>query len=382
MFNEMKMLESIAVDRRLLATNFTDVIPDCCGADLDVKTELMNRHPLYTWLIGTQLSRRVRGELSGNNANCFLYKEDGEYNIKVPGTFWSLEPTDTSEECCWVPFDFAKCSGSVPVKRLCLKDCDNIDDELLGRILKVNNSYGGVARSGETYAQTKKRIARMSMAFLTVYNVMFGRIGQTTDVLKEFHGLFDVMSNPAVAAIPGANIISAFKSLWCRLQLLGATNGIVFACNDIVYNSLADVIVVDQFGRYPQGWSRNGNEITFHGIRFIRDRFVPVDFESGVGEIWVLASDAVGAWMATDLMPADAFIKESGHQEQTLENGCGSECTYYYNYGSVFNNNANRIAKIVDVPISATCMATTGDLGAMIIPNTLIPAPEISDGSR
>lgn len=371
---EMKALEEIAVDQKLLATNFTDVIPDCCGADVDIKTELMNRHPLYTWLLGTQLSRRVRDNINGANGNCYLQKDaNGKYVIKTPGSFWSLEPTDTSEECCWVPLDFAKCSGEVPVRRLCLKDCDNIDDELLGRVLRVNSSYGGVTRAGETYAETKKRIARLSMAFFTVYNVMYGRIGQTTPILKEFHGLFDVMSNAAVVSIPGANILSAFASLWCRLSLMGDTSGIVFGVNPIVYNSLLDIITADQFGRFPAGWSRSGDTLTFHGIRFIADRFVPVDMAAGTGEIWVLASDAVGIWMATDLMPQDAFIKESGHQEQSLENGCGSDCTYYYNFGSVFNNNANRIAKIVDVPISAACMATTGDLGGLIMPTTLIP---------
>ncbi len=370
--NEIKMLEEIAVDQKVLATNFTDVIPECCQTDLEVKTALMNRHPLYNWLINTQLSRRVRGNLNGANANCFLVKGDDGYELKMPGSFWTLEPTDTSEECCWVPLDFAKCSGTVPIRRLCLKDCDSIDEELMGRFLRVNSNYGGVARSGETYWETKKRIARLSMAFFTVYNLMYGRIGQTTPVLKEFHGLFDVMSNAAVVSIPGTNVLSAFDSLWCRMSLLGNTD-FVFGLNDIVYQSLLAVVTADQFGNLPTGWTRTGDELRFHGIEFIRDRFVPVDMEAGTGEIWMLASDSVGAWLATDLMPADAFIKESGHKEETLANGCGSECTYYYNYGTVFNNNANRIAKIVDVPISAACMATTGDLGALIMPTTLIP---------
>lgn len=373
MLNELKMLEEIAVDQKLLSTNFTDVIPECCQNDLEVKTALMNRHPLYTWLINTQLSRRVRGNLQGRDANCYLVKGEDGYELKLPGSFWTLEPTDTSEECCWVPLDFAKCSGTVPVRRLCLKDCDSIDEELMGRFLRVNSDFGGVTRAGETYWETKKRIARLSMAFFTVYNLMYGRIGQTTPILKEFHGLFDVMSNAAVVAIPGTNPLSAFDSLWCRLSLLGATDGFVFGLNDITYNSLLAVVTADQFGNLPTGWTRNGDELRFHGIEFIRDRFVPVDMAEGTGEIWLLASDAVGAWLATDLMPADAFIKESGHKEETLQNGCGSSCTFYYNYGTTFNNNANRIAKIVDVPISAACMATTGDMGALIMPTTLIP---------
>lgn len=370
---EMKLLEAVAVDQKVLATNFTDVIPDCCGADVDVKTTLMTAYPLYNWLLGTSLSRRVRNELSGANGNCFLTKGTNGYEFKVPGTFWSLEPTGNAEECCWSPIDFAKCAGTVPVKRLCLKDCDNIDDELMGRFLRVGSNYGGIARAGETYPETKKRIARLSMAFLTVYNIMYGRIGMTTNILKEFHGLFDVMSNAAIVSIPGANILSAFDSLWCRMSFLGDVSGFAFALNPILYNSLLGAVVPGQFGDLPAGWSRSGDTLTFHGISFIQDRFVPVNMQTGTGEIWLLAGDAVGLWMATDLMPQDDFIKESGHQEQSLADGCGSECTYYYNYGTVFNNNANRLAKIVDVPVSASCMATTGDLGALINPTTLIP---------
>lgn len=369
----IKDLEQIAVDSRMLASNFTDVVPSCCGADADPKTFLMNNHPLYAWLINTQLSARVRDEMNGRNANCFLYKDSDGYKLKVPATFWSLAPQGSAEECCWVPFDFAKCEGEVPIKRLCLKDCDTIDDELMGRFLRVNDDFGGVARSGETYWETKKRIARMSMAFLTVLNLMHGRIGQTTNVVKEFHGLFDVMSNPAVVAVDGTNILSAFASIACRFRALGITNAVI-AVNPIIYASIDAAVQPSQFGIMPSGWTRVNGELYAYGMRFIEDRFVPVDIEDGLGEAWLLSSDAVGAWLATDLMPADAFIKESGHKEQTLANGCGSDCTYYYNYGSVFNNNANRLARIINIPISGQCVSSTADITGVIFPQTLIPA--------
>lgn len=368
-------LSEIAVDKRLLATNFTDVIPDCCGAEVDPVVELQNRHPLYNWLIGTELSRRVRGEINGNNGNCFLQKGEDGYVIKVPGTFWTLEPTSSAEECCWPPLDFAKCAGEVPVNRLCLKDCDSVDDELLGRLVSVNNNYGGVARSGESYTDTKKRIARLSMAFLTVYNVMYGRDNYTTTILKPFHGLFEVMSNPAVVPIPGANVLSAFDTLACRLALMGDLSGYVIAVNPVIYSSLLSVIRLSQYGEYPAGWTRNGDNIAFRGMRFIQDRFVPVDIENGTGEAWVLTGDAVGLWLATDLLPADPFIKESGHKEESLADGCGSSCTFYYNYGAAFNNNANRIARIVDIPISAHCVQATADIANLVNPTTLIPKP-------
>lgn len=373
MTREMEMLASIAVDQKTLATNFVDVIPDCCGAGADVKTELINYSPLYNYLINTALARRVRGLIQGEDGMCILHKDsNGDYVIDIPGSYWSEPAVSTAEECCWQPFDFAKCASNVPVKRLCLKDCDNIDNELLGQVVRMNASYGELANQGETLWETKKRIARISMAFLTMNNVILGTTAATTDILKPFHGLMEVMSNPAVVTVAGADILSAFDSLYCRMTLLGATD-YVFAVNPIIYESISSVVQPGQFGTLPSGWARNGEELTFRGIGFIQDRHVPVNLTTGTGEVWVLKSDAVGAWMATDLMPADPFIKESGHIEETLANGCGSSCTFYYNFGSVFNNNANKLMRITGIPVSAACAASTGDLGGLIMPETLIP---------
>ena len=371
--DEIKLLESVAVDQKHLATNFVDVVPDCCGPGADVKTELMNRYQLYYWLINTSLSRRVRDSINSvDRGMCNLHYDAtaAGYVIEVPQTYWSLPATDTSAECCWQPFDFAKCGGNVPVKRLCLKDCDNIDNELLGRVISLNGNYGELGRRGESVWNTKKRIARMSMAFLTANNAILGTDNNTTDILKPFHGLLQVVMNPAVAVIEGANILSAFDSMWCRMSILGEED-FVFATNPLIYNSILSVIRVSE--RMPLGWSLSGEELRFHGIRFLRDRRVPVNLATSVGEVWVLSGSSVGLWMATDLMPADAFIKESGHQEQSLADGCGSSCTYYYNYGAAFNNNANKIMRIVNIPVSGYCTAATSDLGNLVQPQTLIP---------
>ena len=367
-----KGLESIAVDRKALATNFTDVIPDCSGVGVDIKTELQNRYQLYLWLINTSLSRRVREMINGDNGACILYKDSDGYHIQVPGTFWSTANASQAGECCWVPFDFAKCENNVPVNRLCLKDCDSIDDELLGRLRRLNAGYGDVASRGATYWDTKKRIARMSMAFLTAYTVIDGTDNNDTGVLKPFHGLLQLMQNPAVTTVSGTNVLAAFDEIFCRLAFLGGGD-YIFAVNPLIYQSILSVIVPGQFGEYPRGWSRSGDVITFNGIGFLQDKHVPVDLQNATGEVWVLAGDAVGAWMATDLMPADDFIKESGHKEETLENGCGSSCTYYYNFGTTFNNNATKLMRITDVAVSANCVNATGDLGGLIFPETLIP---------
>lgn len=370
-------LEAVAVDLKYLATNFTDVVPDCLGIGADPKTELMNENPLYVWLLNTPLSRRVRGLINDvDRGACILHKDatSGKYVIEIPGSFWSLPAQDTSTECCWVPFDFAKCASNVPVNRVCLKDCDNLDDIMIGNILKLNRSYGEFGSRGQSYTAVKERIAKLSMAFLTANNAILGTDNNTTPILKPFHGLLQVMMNPAINVIDGTDILSAFDSMWCRLSLLGYRD-VVFATNPIIYESISSKIQLGQNNRYPIGWKKDGDSVRFHGIRFIQDRHVPVDLAGGTGEVWVLSGDAVGLWMMRDLLNPIKRPSHDGGQftEKPLADGCGEECKWWYNYGAAFNNNANKLMNIVNVPISANCISATGDLGGLIQPETLVP---------
>lgn len=370
-----KYLDSVAVDKKTLSTNYADVVPDCTGVGADIKTELMNRYPLVTWLLNTALTRQVRAAVRGDNGHCAMHKDgEGKWVIEVPRSIWTELPVSTETECCWQPFDFAKCAGNVPLNLLCLKDCDSITDELVYGNLPVGATVPGLSGARENIAAVNRRIARLSMAFLTAQNIILGRDNTYTDVLKPFHGLLAVMENPAVATIYGAHVLSAFDSVACRLALLGGTaDSYVYAMNPLVYQTLLTYIRPGQYGDLPFGWTRNGDEIRFRGSAIIQDRMVPVDLNDGTGEVWLLSSDAVGAYMMTDLMPADAFIKQSGHQAGTIEQGCGSDCTYYYNLGTTFNNNANKVMRIVDVPFSGVCAAAISDLGGLIMPQTLIP---------
>lgn len=365
-------LDAVAVDHKYLATNYADIVPDCTGVGAEVKTLIMDSFPLLMWLLGTSLSRRVR---EGVNANglCAMHKdENGKWVMEVPRTIWTELPTSTAQECCWQPFDFAKCAGNVPVNLLCLKDCENLLDSFIGNNIRLTSGVDGVTVQGETLEQTRKRIARMSMAFLTAYNVILGIDDTFTDILKPFHGLLAVMENPAIATIEGSSILSAFDSVACRLALLGSDDEFVFAVNPLIYESIKGEIRPGQFGELPIGWSLNNDELRFNGMRFIRDRLVPVDLTSSTGEVWVLSSNSVGAYLATDLMPADAYIRSSSDTD-TYANNCGSNCDYYYNLGAAFANNANKLMKIANVPVSGACAAAIADLNALIVPKTLIP---------
>lgn len=367
----LSTLEAVAVDRRDLASNIVD-IPDCTNTDLNVKTEIMNRFPLVTWLLQTPLTARTRQEIRDN---CITHKDcDGKWVIETPREIWTLEPAEgESEECCWTAPEFAICGGAAPLNLLCLKDCDSIIDELMGQNVLFGRNAEGIASETDTLNEVKRRVARLQMAFYTANTAINGHTNIATNVLKPFRGLAQVMENPVITPIVGTNILMAFESAACRMAILGNDN-YVFALNPIVYQGLLSVIRVSQYGQLPAGWTRDGDTIRFQGHGFIQDRLVPVDLADGTGEIWVLNGDAVGLYLATDLQPGDDFIKYSGHKEETRADGCASDCTYYYNIGAVLANNANKLMRIVDVPLSGACMTAIGDLGALIAPQTLIPA--------
>jgi len=367
-------LRAVALDQRnviSLATNFGDTVPECTGVGVELKTELQNRFPLLMWLMGTALSQETRRDRRDGGA-CVLHKDEGQWVMEVPRTIWTITPESSDAECCWTPMDFAKCGASVPLNLLCLKDCDSIMDGLMSHQVINHTRVEGIASDGETMYSIRKRVARLSMAYYTAYTAILGMDNTYTTILKPFHGLLQIMSNPAVVAVPGTDILSAFKQIACRLAVLG-DGDFVYAVNPIVYYSLLSVVTPDIYGNLPVGWSRNGDVIRFMGHGFIQDKLVPVDLEDGTGEIWILDGQAVGLWLATDLMPTDYFIRESGHQADTPANGCGSDCTYYYNLGAAFNNNANRLMKITEIPISNACASAMSDLGSVIFPTTLIP---------
>lgn len=370
---DLKLLESVAVDRTVLSTNLPDM-PDCTGAGLDVKTEIINRFPLVNWLLGTNLTSRTRSAVAGVDGHCLIHKDgDGKWVLEVPRGLWTEVPkASDNPECCWQPFDFAKCAGQLPLNLLCLKDCGSIMDDLIGKTVKFGANVAGLASEGETVNEVKRRVARMSMAFYTGMTAIQGLDNTYTNILKPFHGLMQIMENPAVATINGTNILSAFDQAWCRLSLMGGN--VVFALNPILYQSILEVVVPGQNGLYPMGWTRNGDEVRFHGMGFIQDRAVPVDIAEATGEIWALNGDAVGLYLATDLMPGDDYIRYSGHKEAAVADGCGEDCTFYYNLGTALANNSNKILRIVDVPITGACSAVIGDFAGLVNPQTLIPA--------
>lgn len=371
-FNLNRLMRQ-AVEVQELASNFVDIISDCQSLeDFTLRNALQDRYPLAVWLMETRMSNVLRDMESDPQR----FHKGGENNTQwvmdVPGTVYTLAPANSGDDCCWTIPDFAKCAGSVPMSFVCLKDCDNIFDSLVYDKLRINAKAAleRFAREGETINQVENRIRHLWMAFYTMHTAILGTMQTSDNIVKPFHGLLEVLQNDAVVSISGANILAAFDSIACRLAVLGGDDW-VFAVNPLIYRSIKAVIKKDERGEYPDGWSVDANgRLRFEGIGFIDDKLVPVDMEAMTGDIWLIDGSATGLYLAYDLgreAERDTFT------EETKANGCGTECHFLYNFGTVANNNANRVMVISGVPVSSAC-TEIADLAELINPTTLVPA--------
>ena len=372
----IQRLDSVAVDSRelmKLSTNFIDMISDCEGLDdFTIRNELQNYYPLVAWLLNTPFAQMMRRRSTDPQKFHKSSEEGVEWEMDVPGSVWTLEPSNEGTDCCWTLPDFAKCSTTVPLMMLCLKDCDKIFDQMIFERLRINErtDLAGIARSGETVDDVNRRIRILWFAFYLAHTAILGTVSTSDNIVKPFHGLLEVLQDDAVISFNGANIAAAFASLSCRLDVLGGRD-YVFALNPLIYGTLDREIVPDENGRYPAEWTKVDGELRFKGIGFIRDKLVPVDMTAGTGDIWLLSGDSVGLFFGYNL--SDPYEINDDFTEQTKANGCGQICNYLYNFGTVASNNANRIAVISGVPISSAC-TEIADLAGLINPTTLIPA--------
>lgn len=361
-----------AVDVKTLATNYVDMISGCEGVEgFDPKSALQNSFPLAMWLLNTPFARIMRRR-SADPA--IFRKGEGGWKMGVPGSIWTVAPAEIGEnECCWVAPDFAKCAGEVPMQLLCLKDCDSVFDRLVYDRLRINarGALAGIAREGESVADVNRRLNRLWMAFFSAKTIVLGTVNNATNITKPFHGLVEVLENPAVIKIDGSSLLGGFDEIRCRENVLGGTEGMIYAVHPLIMDAIENEIRPGQFGELPAGWTRVNGVLRHNRIGFVADPSVPVDLSTGTGEAWLLDGASVGAFLATTLMPEAGFIFDSGID--TAVDACGNKCEFYYNYGAVAANNATRLAVIQDIPIASACANSIADLGNIVVPTTLIP---------
>ena len=220
----LSALDAKAMTPEKLASNFIDIISDCESLeDFSLRNELQRYSELATWLLDTPFARMMRRRSTDPQKFHRGTEEGVEWEMEVPGTVWTLDPQNSSADCCWTIPDFAKCAGKVPLNFVCLKDCDSIFDKMVFDRLRINQKsrLEGFAREGETINEVENRIRHLWMGFYTLHTVILGTTETSDNITKPFHGLLEVLQNDAVISISGANILGAFDSIGCRLDVLG-----------------------------------------------------------------------------------------------------------------------------------------------------------------
>ena len=344
-------------------------------SDNQPATDFQNRFPLVDWLMRTPVSAQAQARF--NSGSLSITKDNkGVFQVLLPWTYGTTLPEDTTGDCCWVPLNLTKCGQQVPISLLCLKDCYQILENFIygKKRFQQNDMINYFQREGETVNDARRRMAKESMAWFTAHNMILGTSDTATTVLKKFHGLLEVMEGSDVIKLTGTNILSVFDTIGCRLAMLGGS-GYVFACHPLVYESVKSAVQPNQNGILPSGWTKDANgDVYYNGYPFIADKMVPVDVTAGKGEIWMLSSQVTGALMGTTLRPAKEYTRDAFAPTNKPEDGCASECTYYYNFGTVFDVNPNYLALISDVPLNTACLGSKLDgLDYILKPETIVP---------
>lgn len=343
-------------------------------SDNMLANEMQNEFPLAMWLLNTQASRRMRAKQRDGSID--IRKDStGKFQITLPWTVGTTPPTDTSEECCWVPFDLQKCGAQAPIDLLCLKRCEDLLENFMNDIRRfgTNDLVGnGFQNAGETVEQARTRMDLISMAWFTARNIILGTSDTATETLKKFHGLMEILEQADVIKLSAQNILAGFDSLACRLAVLGGGDYII-AVHPLTYMAIDNAVQPGQFGTLPNGWTRDGGVLRFQGIPFIQDKLVTLDMKESTGEAYLLDGRTVGAWMMTNLRPEEKYWRFSGDYNKKIAEGCAGECKYYYNAGTAFGTNANKLAVLTEIPLSANCTGTSlFGLDNIIQPTTIV----------
>lgn len=294
----------------------------------------------------------------------------------------TVTPQDDGTDCCFVRMDLQACQQeSVPVRYLCLRDCEDRLDVLMMKksTFKGTDLINFFQRKGMTYDNARLLLAWYSFAFYTVKNIMQGDLTTSGNGFRPFAGLASLLANPAVVAIPGANLQLALEMVRRRIRLLrGANPGqtdYFLAVHPLTYSGVLDWIKPDRFGNLPEGWSRSGDNITFDGMPFLQSNYVAVDDETTMtGTIYVLDARSVEITMEYPVLVPRAAISEFEDQPEQTANGCAVLCTRFENYGAVHTLDYNRQMVITGVPLSPIDMGVVlQGLDGLIHPDTIFP---------
>lgn len=116
-------------------------------------------------------------------------------------------------------------------------------------------------------------------------------------------------------------------------------------------------IVPGKDGKLPQGWSVNGESISFKGIPFGVSYHLPYDLEQTMtGEAYVIDLARVEALTQYDLFVPQSSI-HTVRTEDVSKPGCEVICDKYENFGLVHTNSHISHLLVANIPLEQTCPA-------------------------
>lgn len=366
-------------------------------SDATPASEPRTSSPYLDWLWNTNASRRIRNNV--RNSLGQIIRENGENFLKLPTIYHTKEYADTTGQCCWSPLEWALAGDKVPLRMLCLKDCESIEDRIIDEFQTVGSPdlKSFIQRQNMTARQVKVENAIESMAFFTRLNVINGVLEDETPLLKPFHGLQEVLDDPSVYSIAGQSWFQTFEAFRCRLEVLISMTGVgqkVFWMNPITLRRIE--VSVKRHLRHnsafvyttdlPFDWEFNAaGELTFLNIPLRSDLFFAIDPENpGIGDITFQDGDSIGIFMTSPFRlqntPNNFHIRNQFTSTNDPAQGCASDCDLYYNVGTVFNLNANHLAVLEGTRASDTATCDLTGMHGLINATTLIaPNPDIQD---
>lgn len=293
--------------------------------------------------------------------------DTSSYDIILGKTIWTELPEDIGTACCHTKPDVNGCLTIATPGRLCLRDCYDDMTEHWMRMLRQNYSlFGGSSTKAEYEAEL-----RAWFVFFQARDIMYGQKDVTGGNVPAFPGVLDVI-NQSTIAFSGADIIGAFEQLECRFSLLGGNY--VFGAHTLTIKALKDA--VNRGGQLYKNFSMDGDTLQFMGYPIIVDNLVPIDVTAGTGQLWFADLNVAGVFMEYNL--TDTEILETDSYTDSTTGDCFEHCVMLRNYGFAFTKDANKVGRIIDIPLSGACLGenTLYGLGGLMNPETLIPTYE------
>ena len=291
-----------------------------------------------------------------------------------------------SESCCFTEkFTMTATCDATPMRYLCFKDCETRLDRIMKD--KVHFKQGDLInifqRLGWSYEDAEAFMAWYTFAFIVQRHIVQGMLNFSGNGLRPFAGVAEMMAHPGVTPIDASgSVIGAFRQVACYLDVLQNQNSrYKIYVHPLTYRGILSEIVPGKDGKLPEGWSRSGDTVTFHGIPFGKSYHLPYDMETTMtGEAYVIDLNRVEAVTEYDLFVPQSSIYTT-RTEDPSKPGCEVICDKYENFGAVYTNSPISHLLIANIPLEQTCPAVVFEriqgllTGLNPFPMATIPAP-------